>query len=64
MAGGQAEVVEAVAGDLEAMYQENQEKEAQRQASKFCTRCGEVRAWWTYGDITVCQGCFGMLDTG
>jgi hypothetical protein len=62
--GGQAEVVEAVAGDIEAMYQENREKEAQRQASRFCKRCGEVRAWWTYGEITVCQHCFGMMDTG
>jgi hypothetical protein len=62
--GGQAEVVEAVAVDLEAVYREKQEQEAQRQASRLCKRCGEVRAWWTYGEIVVCQGCFGMLDTG
>ena len=34
VAGGQAEVVEAVAGDIEAVERENQEKEAQRQVSK------------------------------
>ena len=62
--GGQAEVVEAVAGDIEAMEREKQDKEAQQQASLFCKKCGEVRAWWTYGEIVVCQGCFGMLDTG
>jgi hypothetical protein len=62
--GGQAEVVEAVAGDIEAVERENEEKEAQRQASRFCKRCGEVRAWWTYGEVVVCQGCFGMMDTG
>jgi len=43
LTGGQAEVVEAVTGDIEAMERENQDKEAQRQASKFCTRCGEIQ---------------------
>jgi len=62
--GGQAEVVEVVAVDIEAVERENGEEEAQRQASRFCKRCGEVRAWWTYGEIVVCQGCFGMMDTG
>jgi Bifunctional DNA primase/polymerase, N-terminal len=62
--GGQAEVVEAVAGDIEAMYQENRDKESQQQASKFCKKCGEVWVWWTYGEIVICQGCFGMMDTG
>jgi hypothetical protein len=62
--GGQAEVVQAVAGDIEAVERENQEKEAQQQASRFCKKCGEVEAWWTYGEIVVCQGCFGMMDTG
>jgi hypothetical protein len=62
--GGQAEVVEAVAGDIEAVERENQEKEVQQQASKFCKKCGEVWAWWTYGEIVVCQGCFDMIDTG
>jgi hypothetical protein len=64
VAGGQAEVVEAVAVDIEAVERENEDKEAQRQASKFCKKCGEVRGWWTYGEVVVCQGCFGMLDTG
>jgi bifunctional DNA primase/polymerase-like protein len=64
VAGGQAEVVEAVAIDIEAVYQENRVKEVQRQVSRFCKRCGEVWAWWTYGEIVVCQGCFGMMDTG
>src|SRR5688572_25917010 len=49
--GGQAEVVEAVAGDIEAVERENEDKKAQRQASRFCKKCGEVRAWWTYGEI-------------
>jgi hypothetical protein len=62
--GGQAEVVEAVAGDIEAMYQENRDKEVKQQASRFCKKCGEVRAWWTFGEVVVCQGCYGMLDTG
>jgi hypothetical protein len=64
VAGGQVEVVESVAVDIEAVYRENREKEVQRQASRFCKRCGEVWAWWTYGEIVVCQGCFGMMDTG
>jgi hypothetical protein len=64
VAGGQAEVVEAVAGDIEVVARENQEKEAQRQALRFCKKCGEVEAWWTYGEIVVCQGCFDMIDTG
>jgi hypothetical protein len=34
------------------------------QASRFCKKCGEVRAWWTFGEVVVCQGCYGMLDTG
>ena len=62
--GGQVEVVEAVTADVEMMYQENREKEAQRQVTRFCKKCGEVEAWWTYDDVTVCQGCFGMMDSG
>jgi hypothetical protein len=46
------------------MYRENRDKEVRRQAARFCKTCGEVWAYWTYGEITVCQGCFGMLDTG
>jgi hypothetical protein len=63
--GGQADVAEAVAADVEAMYRENRDKETHQQREpRFCGHCDGLRQWWKFDDLFLCQSCYNMMNTG
>ena len=62
--GGLSEVVKSVGVDLEAIERENSKEEEEKQASKHCGKCGEIRVWFTFGDFLACGHCYQPIDTG
>lgn len=62
--GGQTEIVADLQGEAEAEAREQQAEAEAKAAVKLCRKCGEVRDWFTFGEVLVCAGCFQQLDSG
>ena len=61
--GGQTEVVAGLQQEAEAEARAVQAEEAAKAVLKICPKCGEVREWYTFGEVVVCATCYGFLDT-
>jgi hypothetical protein len=61
--GGQTEIVASLEGEAQAEAREIEAAEAAKAALRMCPQCGEVREWYTFGDVWVCVRCYGFLDT-